>query len=81
MPSNMVTKAYLRMSLYTKQGTRAVPVYVKEVLGDWSSQTITWNNQPSLGEHDVDVAIIPANAGVLLHNLWSDTITGENCNV
>ena len=64
MPSNMVTKAYLRMSLYTKQGTRAVPVYVKEVLEDWSSQTITWNNQPSLGEHDVDVAIIPANAGV-----------------
>ena len=64
MPSNMVTKAYLRMSLYTKQGTRSVPVYVKEVLGDWSSQTITWNNQPSLGEHDVDVAIIPANAGV-----------------
>ena len=64
MPSNMVTKAYLRMSLYTKQGTRAVPVYVKEVLGDWSSQTITWNNQPSLSEHDVDVAIIPANAGV-----------------
>lgn len=63
MPSNMVTKAYLRMSLYTKQGTRAVPVYVKEVLEDWSSQTITWNNQPSLGEHDVDVAIIPANAG------------------
>lgn len=63
MPSNMVTKAYLRMSLYTKQGTRAVPVYVKEVLGDWSSQTITWNNQPSLSEHDVDVAIVPANAG------------------
>ena len=64
MPSNMVTKAYLRMSLYTNQGTLAVPVYVKEVLGDWSSQTITWNNQPSLSEHDVDVAIIPANAGV-----------------
>ena len=64
MPSNMVTKAYLRMSLYTKQGTRSVPVYVKEVLEDWSSQTITWNNQPSLSEHDVDVAIIPANAGV-----------------
>ena len=64
LPSNMVTKAYLRMSLYTKQGTRAVPVYVKEVLEDWSSQTITWNNQPSLSEHDVDVAIIPANAGV-----------------
>lgn len=63
MPSNMVTKAYLRMSLYTNQGTRAVPVYVKEVLEDWSSQTITWNNQPSLGEHDVDVAIVPANAG------------------
>ena len=63
LPSNMVTKAYLRMSLYTNQGTRAVPVYVKEVLEDWSSQTITWNNQPSLGEHDVDVAIVPANAG------------------
>ena len=64
LPSNILTKAYLRMSLYTNQGTRAVPVYVKEVLEDWSSQTITWNNQPSLGEHDVDVAIIPANAGV-----------------
>ena len=64
LPSNILTKAYLRMSLYTNQGTRAVPVYVKEVLEDWSSQTITWNNQPSLSEHDVDVAIIPANAGV-----------------
>ncbi|MDO5378070.1 MAG: DNRLRE domain-containing protein [Clostridia bacterium] len=64
LPCNMVTKAYLRMSLYTQQGNQAVPVYLKEVLSDWSSQTITWNNQPALGEHDVDVAIIPANAGV-----------------
>lgn len=64
LPCNMVTKAYLRMSLYTQQGSQAVPVYLKEVLSDWSSQTITWNNQPELSEHDVDVAIIPANAGV-----------------
>lgn len=62
-PSNMVTKAYLRMSLYTKSPTREVPVYLREVKEDWSSQTITWNNQPELAEHDTDVVIVPASVG------------------
>lgn len=62
-PSNMVTKAYLRMSLYTKSPTREVPVYLREVKEDWSSQSITWNNQPELAEHDTDVVIVPASVG------------------
>lgn len=62
-PSNMVTKAYLRMSLYSNSPTQAVPVYVKEVLEDWSSQTITWNNQPLIADHDTDVVVVPASVG------------------
>ena len=62
-PSNMVTKAYLRMSLYSNSPTRAVPIYLREVKEDWSSQTITWNNQPELAEHDTDVVIVPASVG------------------
>lgn len=62
-PSNMVTKAYLRMSLYTKSPTREVPVYLREVKEDWSSQSITWNNQPELAEHDTDIVIVPASVG------------------
>ncbi len=62
-PSNMVTKAYLRMSLYSNSPTQAVPVYVKEVLEDWSSQTITWNNQPEIATKDTDVVIVPASVG------------------
>ncbi|HIU14971.1 MAG TPA: DNRLRE domain-containing protein, partial [Candidatus Ventricola intestinavium] len=84
LPSHMVTKAYLRMSLYTQQGSQAVPVYLREVLGSWSSQTITWNNQPALGEHDVDVVTVPANAGVGstfafdISNLVRKWYTGSN---
>ena len=63
LPSNMVTKAYLRMELYANSPAQAVPVYVKEVLEDWSSQTITWNNQPAISDQDTDVVVIPANVG------------------
>lgn len=61
--ADTITKAYLKMSLYTKQSTQAVPVHLKEVTQDWSSQTITWNNQPATAEHDTDYVIVPANAG------------------
>lgn len=57
-----VTKAYLQMSLYTNQSTQAVPVHLKEVTEDWSSQTITWNNQPDTADYDADYVIVPANA-------------------
>lgn len=61
--ADTITKAYLKMSLYTKQSTQAVPVHLKEVTQDWSSQTLTWNNQPATAEHDTDYVIVPANAG------------------
>lgn len=60
--SDVITKAYLRMSLYSNMGTQDVPVHLKEVTGDWSSQTITWNNQPTTSDYDSDCVIIPANA-------------------
>lgn len=62
-PSNMVTKAYLRMSLYSDSPTRAVPIYLREVEEDWSSQSITWNNQPKLADYDTDVVVVPAQVG------------------
>ncbi len=62
-PSDVITKAYLRMSLYSDMGTQAVPIYLKEVTESWSSRTITWNNQPETAEHDADCVIVPANAG------------------
>ena len=62
--SGMVTKAVLRMTLSAAQGSRSVPVFVKEVLEDWSSRTIKWNNQPMISDYDMDAAIVPANAGV-----------------
>lgn len=61
--SQTVTKAHLKMSLYSNMGNQAVPVHLKEVLGPWSSQTISWNNQPAVAEHDSDCVVIPANAG------------------
>lgn len=86
-PSNMVTKAYLRMSLYSNSPTRAVPIYLREVKEDWSSQTITWNNQPELAEHDTDVVIVPASVGTGsqfafdISNLVRKWYSGENYGV
>lgn len=86
-PSNMVTKAYLRMSLYSDSPTRAVPIFLREVKEDWSSQTITWNNQPELAEHDTDVVIVPASVGTGsqfafdISNLVRKWYSGENYGV
>lgn len=87
MPSNMVTKAYLRMELYADSPSQAVPVYIKEVLEDWSSQTITWNNQPAISDKDTDVVIVPANVGTGsqfafdISNLVRKWYQGENYGV
>lgn len=87
IPSNMVTKAYLRMELYANSPTQAVPVYLKEVLEDWSSQTITWNNQPAISDKDTDVVIIPASVGTGsqfafdISNLVRKWYQGENYGV
>lgn len=87
MPSNMVTKAYLRMELYADSPTQAVPVYLKEVLEDWSSRTITWNNQPAISDMDTDVVIIPASVGTGsqfafdISNLVRKWYQGENYGV
>lgn len=86
-PSNMVTKAYLRMSLYSDSPTRAVPIFLREVKEDWSSQSITWNNQPELAEHDTDVVIVPASVGTGsqfafdISNLVRKWYSGENYGV
>ena len=48
-----VTKAYF--SVMTKSApTTAASILLKEVLGSWSSQTITYNNAPSLSDKALD---------------------------
>lgn len=87
MPSNMVTKAYLCMELYADSPTQAVPVYLKEVLEDWSSRMIIWNNQPAISDMDTDVVIIPASVGTGsqfafdISNLVRKWYQGENYGV
>ncbi len=51
--SYYVTKAYLYMSLKSRPGAN-VEVDVREVLESWSDQTITWNNQPAVGDKILD---------------------------
>ena len=51
--SYYVTKAYLYMSLKNRPSAN-VEVDAREVLGAWSDQTITWNNQPAVGDKLLD---------------------------
>ena len=62
MPSNMVTKAYLRLQLTRQVGAVDVPVYLKEVMEYWAADTITWNNQPVLSEGDIDVEVMESGS-------------------
>ena len=64
MPSNMVTKAYLRLQLTRQVGAVDVPVYLKEVMEYWAADTITWNNQPVLSEGDIDVEVMEAGSAI-----------------
>lgn len=69
--SYYVTKAFLSIAFKTRP-TAAAPVYLKEVLGDWSSQSITYNNQPATSAMDVDYENAPTNVSI------SDTLPATN---
>lgn len=59
--SYYVTKAYF--SVMTKSApTTAASILLKEVLGSWSSQTITYNNAPSLSDKALDYQYMSANS-------------------
>lgn len=61
--SYYVTKAYF--SVMTKSApTMAASILLKEVLGSWSSQTITYNNAPALSDKALDYQYMSAN------NIW-----------
>ena len=59
--SYYVTKAYF--SVMTKSApTTAASILLKEVLGSWSSQTITYNNAPALSDKALDYQYMSANS-------------------
>ena len=53
--SYYVTKAYFSVMTKSKP-TTAAAIYLKEVLGSWNSQTITYNNAPALNSKVLDYA-------------------------
>lgn len=57
--SYYVTKAYLSVAVKAAP-TNSADVVLKEVLGDWNSQTITYNNQPPTNEKPLDFVYIPS---------------------
>ena len=60
--SNYVTKAYLSVALKTTP-TVSASVYVKEVLGNWGSQTITYNTQPAVNTMPLDYVYMETTHG------------------
>lgn len=42
--------------------TTATSILLKEVLGSWSSQTITYNNAPALSDKALDYQYMSANS-------------------
>lgn len=56
--SYAVTSAILHLPLNipNNSGKNAGPLYLREVLSDWSSQSLTYETQPTLSEDDVDCA-------------------------
>ncbi len=53
--SYYVTKAYFNISTKTKP-TSSASVYLKEVLGSWSANSITYNNRPAVNDKALDYA-------------------------
>ena len=84
--SYYVTKAYLYTSLKTSPSTNTT-VYVREVLSDWSSQTITYNSQPLLADKLMEYRYYSANCGINgsseydISNLVRKWYTGNNYGV
>ena len=81
--SYYVTKAYLYTSLKTSPSTNTT-VYVREVLSDWSSQTITYNQQPDVADKYTEYGYYSAGCGVNgstqydISNLVRKWYTGNN---
>ena len=81
--SYYVTKAYLYTSLKTSPSTNTT-VYIREVLSDWSSQTITYNTQPLLADKLMEYRYYSANCGINgsseydISNLVRKWYTGNN---
>ena len=61
--SYYVTKAYFSIAFKTAPATGAA-VYLKEVLEDWTSDSITYNNQPATSEFDTDYEYAPTNVSI-----------------
>lgn len=59
--SYYITKAIFNVKTKTAPTTKA-SVYLKEVLGDWNSQTITYNNAPALNDKTLDYQYMGANS-------------------
>lgn len=59
--SYYITKAIFNVKTKTAPTTKA-SVYLKEVLGDWNSQTITYNNAPALNDKTLDYQYMEANS-------------------
>ena len=57
--SYYVTKAFFSVMTKSKP-TTAASVYLKEVLGDWSSQTLTYQNAPALNDMPLDYTYMSA---------------------
>lgn len=78
--SHYITKAIFNVKTKTAPTTKA-SVYLKEVLGDWNSQTITYNNAPALNDKTLDYQYMEANStwyNYDISNLVRKWYGGEN---
>lgn len=78
--SYYITKAIFNVKTKTAPTTKA-SVYLKEVLGDWNSQTITYNNAPALNDKTLDYQYMGANStwyNYDISNLVRKWYGGEN---
>ena len=78
--SYYITKAIFNVKTKTAPTTKA-SVYLKEVLGDWNSQTITYNNAPALNDKPLDYQYMGANStwyNYDISNLVRKWYGGEN---
>lgn len=78
--SYYITKAIFNVKTKTAPTTKA-SVYLKEVPGDWNSQTITYNNAPALNDKTLDYQYMGANStwyNYDISNLVRKWYGGEN---
>ena len=82
--SYAVTSAVLSMPSRANTG-KVVPLHLREVLSDWTPSALTYTNQPTVSQDDVDLAI-PTTEGRLnyefnIASLVQKWHTGENYGV